>query len=563
MIHYRLHEQLKVRREFWLRLVVYLVGLHGAFVVATSLLDQIRPHGGLIPTDIDIDIPLLIGLGLVYLSMLLRRRKRTAWLVALGVYLFMIGYYAGQIALAVRHHDVLDLAAKLGLPVVIIGLLALYHRRFTVKSDIQSFGYAVRFSVIILGVAFVYGTAGFLLLDTHDFHKELSVASAMHHTIDQFGLTTNDNLTPHTRRARVFVDSLSVVSVASVAYAAISLFQPLRSRVTAHHDSQARAAALLDKGVGKSEDYFKLWPPDKQYLFDVTGAAALSYKVVRGVALVAGDPFGDRAKAGALLRQFEDICFGNDWEPVFIHTEPDWNDFYQRHGFTLQQIGEEAILNLEHFESSVRRDKYFRQIANKFSREGFTAEVLAPPHNKALLSRLRVISDSWLERPGRAERGFMMGYFSEDYMQQCTIVVARDAAGTIQAFLNRIPSFDHEEANFDLLRSAPESPGNINDFLLMAFIDHLREQGLKRLNLGLSPLSGLDDLEEKSLISRALHFVYSNGDRFYSFSGLKRFKAKYEPEWSDRYVAYRGGMRNFARAMNALTRAMRVHVPKK
>lgn len=563
MIHYRLSGTLRVRREFWLQLVVYLVGLHGLFVLATSLLDQLRPHTMAAIADIDIDIPLLIGLGIIYLSMLLRRRKRTAWVAALGVYMFMLGFYAGQIQSAVRSHDISVLATKLSLPIVIIGLLVLYRKSFTVKSDIQSFGYALRFSAILLCAAFIYGTAGFMLMDNHDFHKEISINSAMHHTIDQFGLTTNEELTPHTKRARVFVDSLSVVSIAAVGYAVISLFQPIRSRVVGSHDNRQVAEKLLGDYPGKSEDFFKLWPQDKQYEFDDSGRSGLAYKVSRGMALVAGDPFGDISAADKLLAKFEDRCFGNDWSPVFVHTEPDYSEFYNRHGYTLQQIGEEAVLDLDHFDVDVRSGKYFRQINNRFKREGFRAEALAPPHSKAVVGRLKEISDDWLGHPGHAERGFMMGYFSEAYLQKCTIVVARDAAGTIQAFLNQIPSFDPEEANFDMLRSSAGSPGNINDFLLMAFIDHLRSRGLKRLNLGLCPLSGLDDMEERSLISRALHFVYSNGDRFYSFSGLKRFKAKYEPDWSDRYVAYKGGVRNFARSMNALNRAMHVKLPKK
>lgn len=139
-------------------------------------------------------------------------------------------------------------------------------------------------------------------------------------------------------------------------------------------------------------------------------------------------------------------------------------------------------------------------------------------------------------------------------------MVLRDAAGTIQAFINQIPSYDADEANFDLLRHTHESLGNSNDYLLMCFIRHLQEEGaVKRLNLGLCPLAGLDARDdERSVVDSALRFVYANGDRFYSFSGLHRFKAKYQPEWSSRYVAYRGGIRGFTRTMNALNRAMKV-----
>ena len=77
------------------------------------------------------------------------------------------------------------------------------------------------------------------------------------------------------------------------------------------------------------------------------------------------------------------------------------------------------------------------------------------------------------------------------------------------------------------------------------------------LILGLCPLVGMDNVEDdKGLISKILSFAYANGDRFYSFSGLYRFKNKYEPIWKPRYVAYKGGIRNFTKVMNSLMRVM-------
>jgi phosphatidylglycerol lysyltransferase len=152
----------------------------------------------------------------------------------------------------------------------------------------------------------------------------------------------------------------------------------------------------------------------------------------------------------------------------------------------------------------------------------------------------------------------MMGYFQEAYMQLCTVAIARDAAGTIQAFMNLIPSPVAEEADYDLLRAARQAPGNINDFMLYEVIRQLQQGGtVKRLNMGLCPLAGLEH-GPNTLINRTLSFVYANGDRLYSFRGLYKFKAKYQPTWDDRYIAYKGGVAEFTRVMAALHRAMRV-----
>jgi lysylphosphatidylglycerol synthetase-like protein (DUF2156 family) len=53
-----------------------------------------------------------------------------------------------------------------------------------------------------------------------------------------------------------------------------------------------------------------------------------------------------------------------------------------------------------------------------------------------------------------------------------------------------------------------------------------------------------------------MQFAYANGDAFFSFSGLHRFKAKYEPKWQDKYVGYKGGVAGFGRTVTMLTRCM-------
>jgi phosphatidylglycerol lysyltransferase len=558
-----LRRQLGVNRRFAVQFLGFLVAAHGAYILAVSLLDQIAVHHSTMLSDLSIDVPLLLGLSLMYLGALLRRRKRTAWLVTVMAYTFYLGIGVAQLLNRDSLHEVNahGLVRVLLLPLVILCLLFIFQKDFIVRSDIQGFRFAARFVAIVLAAALVYGVAGFLLLDRSDFHEEISLSSAVHYTIDQFNITTSHPIRPYTKRAHLFVDSLSFVSLAAVGYAAIALFQPLRVRLSDQHVERKHMARLLEHYGGPSEEFFKLWPHDKQYFFDESGHSGLAFHVSRGVALCLSDPIGDEKCFPALMRDFSNLCFGNDWLPAMIHVRNTQRKLYEDYDFALQRLGQEAVLDIAHFQTDVVGQKYFRQINNKFIKNGFSCELLRPPHHQAVLDRLSVISTEWLSQGGRDERGFAMGYYSPEYLQLCETVVARDAAGTIQAFVNLVPAdFDKEEATYDLLRHAAKSLGNINDFLLMNLIEQLQAGGYKRLNLGLCPLVGLDktDDEKNALIDSVLRFAYANGDRFYSFSGLHRFKSKYEPQWRDRYVAYQGGLRGFSRTMTALMRAMRV-----
>ncbi len=544
--------------------LTYGVSVHGLLMIAGTLEEQLHVHFSrhlLHVSGFAFDVPILFGFTLLYLSMLLRRKKSTAWFITTVLYAFIVGFSLVQFILI--HHDIryplFGLWRNVLLPLLMVtGLLAI-RGLFVVKSDLRSFASSLRFIALVMAVTLVYGVTGFLLMDNRDFHQEISVPGAFQRTIDQFNITTITSLQPYTRRAQIFSDSLSVVSTGAVAYAMVSLFQPIRARF--HDEARQRELAqeLLEQYHGSSEDFFKLWPQDKQFFFNLEHTAGLAYGVWRGVALVVGDPFGDVREFPALLADFDELCNTNDWAVAPVHTEPKYTELYRKADFSLQKIGEEAILNLDHFESSIVGGKYFRQIRNKFIKQGYTSEMLQPPHNEAILQRLHVISSDWLHQPGRDERRFLMGYFSSEYMQVCPVMVLRDAAGTIQAFINQIPSYDPEEANFDLLRHTKQALGNSNDFLLTEFIAYLQTHDFKRLNLGLCPLAGLDSPDqERSVVDSALRFVYANGDRVYSFSGLHRFKAKYDPEWNSRYIAYRGGIRGFSRTLNALNRAMKV-----
>ncbi len=546
------------------RLIGILVAAHGLFILASTLNDQLQIHRGMhLISNLVIDVPLLIGISLLYLASLLRRRKYTAWIVTVMAYVFYLGLSLVPLLTDLHNHHLtmIHVVRSLILPTSLLILLFIFKEEFVVRSDQQGFRSAMTFSVMVVLAALIYGTVGFSLLDKTDFHQEIRPITAAHYTIDQFDLTTIKPAKPYTRRAHIFADSLSVVSTAAVVYAVIALFQPLRLRLSDQSSNREHMLALLDKYGGPSEDYFKLWPHDKQYFFDSTGRSGLAYHVWRGVAICLGDPAGDKTRHAELLDSFRLQCYQNDWLPMMVHVEETHRRLYEARDFTMQKLGQEAVVNIDHFMTQVAPNKYFRHIKNKFTKQGFTAELLQPPHHAAVMSRLHDISNDWLSRGGRTERGFAMGYFNQAYLQDCPILVVRDGAHTIQAFANQIPaSFDSQEVTYDLLRHTKGSLGNINDFLMINFMASMQEAGYQRLNMGLCPLTGLDETEDErsGLIHNLLQFTYANGDRFYSFSGLYRFKAKYEPEWRDRFVAYQGGIRGFSRSMTALMRTMRI-----
>jgi phosphatidylglycerol lysyltransferase len=92
------------------------------------------------------------------------------------------------------------------------------------------------------------------------------------------------------------------------------------------------------------------------------------------------------------------------------------------------------------------------------------------------------------------------------------------------------------------------------EYLFINLFLWARAQGCHSFNLGLSALSGVGEQADDPAIERLMHFIYKNVNQFYNFKGLHAFKEKFNPEWSPRYLIYRGTA-NLAPAWLAVTQA--------
>jgi len=92
------------------------------------------------------------------------------------------------------------------------------------------------------------------------------------------------------------------------------------------------------------------------------------------------------------------------------------------------------------------------------------------------------------------------------------------------------------------MRYLEESPHGIMEYLFIQLILWGKKEGYHWFNLGMAPLSGLESLELAPLWNRLGAFVFTHGEHFYNFQGLRQYKEKFHPEWSPKYLACPGGM---------------------
>lgn len=488
----------------------------------------------------------LAGVLLMGLAYELLLRKRTAWYIAMGTCLASI---IAEIALRQR----------VGPPVIfaslLLGLLIVGNKQFVARTMAVN----IRRGLIAFGTSIAislgYGTLGFWLLDKRDYGVTFSIGESLIRTIRQYLMIDNDDLTAHTYFGHFFLSSLRVVGLATIIYCIYSLLRPLRYELQTLPAERAHAKYLLQTYGGGTDDYFKLWPEDKSYFFSQDGEAFIAYAVSRGVAIAVANPEGKSTSLPGLLDDFTKFCIENGWLVAFVNASNKYKPLFEAHGYQSMTVGADAVIDLDAFITTTVRNKYFRNINNRFTKAGFTIERSTPPHSQKLIDEVEAISHDWLQLPNHHEWHFLAGSFSRAYVSQTPLVVLRNEIGEAVAFVNELPSFKPGEATIDLMRYRRDTPSNTMDFLFMSLFKQLHEDGFKQFNLGLSPLAGqqfADKAQEK-----LLNQIYLVSRRIVSATGLDRYKSKFDPQWQPRYTYYVGGTPTMPHIALALSRLVR------
>ncbi len=281
---------------------------------------------------------------------------------------------------------------------------------------------------------------------------------------------------------------------------------------------------------------------DKMFLLSDKENCFLMYRVRKRSWIVLDDPVGPPEEWKPLVLGFRHFLDRYNGWPVFWGIGRENLPLYLDSGLSLLKIGEEARVPLGSF--SAEQDIY-RELAHdqkKINERGFSFEVLSKDLTLSVLPDLKRVSDQWLRSKSTREKGFSLGFFSKDYLENFRIAVVRDSS-RIVAFANILETADHGEFSGDLIRYDPQSsPKGVMDYLFMGLLLWGQREGYHSFVMGTAPLSGLGDNEYAPLWYRLGYFVYSHGEDFYNFQGLRRYKEKFHPVWEPKYLACPGGL---------------------
>jgi phosphatidylglycerol lysyltransferase len=279
---------------------------------------------------------------------------------------------------------------------------------------------------------------------------------------------------------------------------------------------------------------------DKNLLFNAERTAFIMYQASGHSWVAMGDPVGPAEACEALAWEFLENCDGMAVSPVFYQVKPQCLPLYIDLGLTLSKLGEEARVPLDAFslEGAARAD--LRHAHRRANREGAQFEIVARANVAAILPQLRAVSDAWLAERNTAEKRFSLGFFDERYLTNFDCGVVR-RAGAIVAFVN-IWRGGANELSVDLMRYNGDAPKGVIDYLLIECMLWGKGQGYHWFNLGMAPLSGLEEHALAPTWHKLGRMVQRYGEMFYPFEGLRKYKEKFQPVWRPRYLAAPDGL---------------------
>ena len=339
----------------------------------------------------------------------------------------------------------------------------------------------------------------------------------------------------HMDQVARFMRGLALLAIAGAAFlllaglrAAAAFRAPSREDIDGAIDTHMR--------VGHGTTAMMVAAGDKA-IFRHGDDAFCSYRVVGAYLVVFSDPTVPPGAERPFLDALVDHADALDRRLLFYQISAAWLPSLHDRGFSFFKLGEEAILPLEEFTLQGGRFKAIRHaVRHAEEREGLSFEVLQAPEVEARLPQLRHVSDEWLESRVGREKQFSVGAFDEDYLKRfpCAVILEGDR---VVAFANLLCGPRNEELSIDLMRHR-RSPEGAMDYLFARLLDWGRQEGFKTFNFGVAPLAAVGDLSGARLWERLAHLLFRHGEGLYHFQGLRAYKAKFQPRWVPRYMAY-------------------------
>lgn len=331
-----------------------------------------------------------------------------------------------------------------------------------------------------------------------------------------------------------------VISAVGFIVALAALLRSRRVQATTPAEHMLIRRLLLQPVSEDSLGYFAT-NYDRNAVASPDGKAAVTYRVVDGVALAAGDPIGEKQSWPQAIAAWREHARTHGWIMGAASVSEEGARAYAESGMRVISLGDEAVIATDTFRLKELAD--VRHAIAGPKRAGYTVEVrrqaAIPP---AELQELAALANRW--RRG-SERGFTMasGRVGDPRDQRTVLVVARDADGTPQGLLSFVP-WGRAGLSLDVMRRSPHAHGGVTELMVAELAAQAGNLGVAQFSLNFVPARDafsrgdrVDATPWQRLMIKLLTFT----SRWWQIRSLYVSNLKYQPRWQPRYLCFDSG----------------------
>ncbi|MEU6421854.1 phosphatidylglycerol lysyltransferase domain-containing protein [Streptomyces spiralis] len=525
---------------WYLRAVAFLNFLSAVWV---SLGQDVRRHN-----QQDLFTPYLLTAGFAsgvftaFLAVTMRRRKRAAWILNLGLSGPFLALFAFAQATFPEVRGSVQNWVSLALTAAFVAALLLGRREFYAKGDRANPRLA---AAVAVGGALSASLLAALLVTVTNHAADAARSTFLQRwhygTLRLVSVAAPEAHFPGIATpnwANVAVNALSTALVLAVLYAA---FRSRRAVDPLTTDDEKRLRELLQRhGERDSLGYFAL-RREKSVIWSPTGKAAVAYRVVGGVSLASGDPIGDPEAWPGAIGPWLDQARAHGWIPAVMGASEEAGTVYARHGLDALELGDEALVDVAEFTLEGRAMRTVRQARNRVRRAGYTVRVRRHEDIPAdQMAYLIERADDW--RDGATERGFSMalGRLGDPADGQCVMLECHDAHGDLKALLSFVPWGPHG-LSLDLMRRDRHAENGLMEFMVLELLRRAGEIGVTQVSLNFAVFRSVFERGARlgaGPVLRLWRSLLSFFSRWWQIESLYRANAKYRPIWEPRFLLF-------------------------
>jgi lysylphosphatidylglycerol synthetase-like protein (DUF2156 family) len=281
----------------------------------------------------------------------------------------------------------------------------------------------------------------------------------------------------------------------------------------------------------------------KSYYFNAEGTAAIAYCARLGLAVVSGDPIGQRSDFPKLVSDFAAICRSRGWRIVVLGCSEQWLGLWSNPALIGQSlrpvpIGRDVVIDVRRFNTAGRKYRNLRQAVQRTHNIGITTEVTSEQQlDDTLVEELaEVLYVS--HRGAHVERGFSMilDHALEGRYRGVKLIIARDSRGLVQGFQRYATSGGGTDVTLDVPWRRPGAPNGIDERMSVDMITDCRESSGQRLSLAFGAFPEIFDNKNRSLTEGIYYTLIHLGHSLIKLESLYRYLRKFHSFDQRRYV---------------------------